>query len=122
MGPELVTRVSWITLLLLVPVTLASAWIGGASSAIGTVAGGLLSLGSFYWIARGARNASGFFAGGRSHKLWIFALGLRYAALFGVVALLLRTGAAHPLGLVAGLSILPPVVIILGLRAARALV
>ena len=53
---------------------------------------------------------------------WIIALGLRYAVLFAVVALLLRTGAAHPLGLVAGLSVLPPVVIIVGLRAARALV
>lgn len=122
MGPELVSRVRWITLMLLVPVTLASAWIGGASSAIGTVAGGLLSLGSLYWIARGVRNAGGFLAGGRSHKLWVVALGLRYAVLFAAVALLLRTGAAHPLGLVAGLSVMPPVVIILGLRAARALV
>jgi len=61
-------------------------------------------------------------AGGRSHKLWVIALGLRYVVLFAVVALLLRTGAAHPLGLVAGLSVLPPVVIILGLRAARSLV
>jgi len=122
MGPELVSRVSWITLILLVPVTLCSAWIGGATSAVGTVAGGLLSLGSFYWISRGVRNAGGFPAGGRSRKLWVIALGLRYAALFAVVALLLRTGAAHPLGLVAGLSVMPPVVIILGLRAARALV
>jgi hypothetical protein len=53
MGPELVARVNWITLILLVPVTLASGWIGGASSAIGTVAGGLLSLGIHYivWTA-----------------------------------------------------------------------
>ena len=55
MGPELVARVNWITLMLLVPVTLASAWIGGTSSAIGTVAGGLLSLGSLYWVSRGVR-------------------------------------------------------------------
>src|SRR6266511_2413218 len=107
MGRELVARVSWISLMLLVPVSLA---------------GGLLSLGSLYWVSRGVRNAGGFLAGGRSHKLWVIALGLRYAVLFAVVALLLRTGAAHPLGLVAGLSVLPPVVIILGLRAARATV
>ena len=119
MGPELVARVSRISLMLLVPVSLASAWIGGAASAIGTVAGGLLSLGTLYWVSRGARNAGAFLAGGRSHKLWVIALGLRYAVLFGVIALLLRTGAAHPLGLVAGLSVLPPVVIILGLRAVR---
>jgi ATP synthase I subunit len=122
MGPELIARVNWITLLLLVPVTLASAWLGGASSAVGTVAGGLLSLASLYWVTRGVRNAGGFLAGGRSNRGWVIALVLRYAVLFGVVALLLRTGAAHPLGLVAGLSILPPVVIILGLRSVRALV
>ncbi len=122
MGPELVARVSWLSLMLLVPVSLASAWIGGATSVIGTVAGGLLSLGSLYWVSRGVRNAGGFLAGGRSHKRWVIALGLRYAVLFGVVALLLGTGAAHPMGLAAGLSVLPPVVIILGLRAARAAV
>jgi ATP synthase I chain len=122
MGPELIARVNWVTLLLLVPVTVASAWLGGASGAIGTVAGGLLSLASLYWVARGVRNVRGFLAGGRSNRGWVIALVLRYAVLFGVVALLLRTGAAHPLGLVAGLSILPPVVIILGLRAVRALV
>ena len=122
MGPELIARVNWITLLLLVPVTVASAWLGGVSSAIGTVAGGLLSLASLYWVSRGVRNAGGFLAGGRSNRGWVIALVFRYAVLFGVVALLLRTGAAHPLGLVAGLSILPPVVIILGLRAVRALV
>ena len=122
MGPELIARVSRVSLMLLVPVSLASAWIGGATSAIGTVAGGLLSLASLYWVSRGVRNAGAFLAGGRSHKLWVIALGLRYAVLFGVVALLLSTGAAHPLGLAAGLSVLPPVVIILGLRAARATV
>jgi hypothetical protein len=120
MGPELVTRVGWISLLLLVPVSLAGAWLGGAPGAIGTVAGGLLSLTSLYWISRGVRNAGGFLAGGRSHKLWVFALMLRYAVLFAVVALLLRSGIAHPFGLVAGLSVVPPVVIILGLRAALA--
>jgi hypothetical protein len=47
-------------------------------------------------------------------------LGLRYVLLFGAVALLLGSGAAHPLALVGGLSILPPVLIVLGLSAARA--
>ncbi|HEV2055447.1 MAG TPA: ATP synthase subunit I [Methylomirabilota bacterium] len=122
MGLELVARVSRVSLALLVPVLLASAWIGGASSALGTLAGGLLSLGSLHWLSRGVRNAGAFLAGGRSHPLWVMALALRYAVLFGVVALLLWSGAAHPMGLVAGLSVLPPVLIILGLRAARATV
>lgn len=119
MGLELVARVSRTSLVVLVPVSLAGAWIGGAPGAVGTVAGGLLSLLSFHWLSRGVRNAGAFLAGGRSHPLWVIGLGLRYTVLFGAVALLLGTGAAHPMGLVAGLSVLPPVVIILGLRAAR---
>jgi len=119
MGLELVVRVSRTSLVLLVPVSLAGAWIGGVPGAVGTVAGGLLSLLSFHWLSRGVRNAGAFLAGGRSHPFWVIGLGLRYTVLFGAVALLLGTGIAHPMGLVAGLSVLPPVVIILGLRAAR---
>jgi ATP synthase I chain len=120
MGLELVARVSRTSLVLLVPVALIGAWIGGASAALGAVAGGLLSLASFHWLSRGVRNAGAFLGGGRTHPLWMIALGLRYTALFGVIALLLATGIAHPMGLVAGLSVLPPVVIFFGLRAARA--
>ncbi len=120
MGLELVARVSRLSLMLLVPVSLVGAWLGGVPGALGIVAGGLLSLGSFHWLSRGVRNAGAFLAGGRSHPFWVIALGLRYVVFFGLIALLLRTGAAHPMGLVAGLSVLPPVVIILGLRASRA--
>ena len=65
------------------------------------------------------RQAFSFFAGGRAHPLWVLGLGLRYVLLFGVVALLLAYGMVHPLALVAGLSVLPPVLIAFGLRAAR---
>jgi hypothetical protein len=51
--------------------------------------------------------------------LWALGLGLRYVLLFGAVALLLGYGLVHPLALVAGLSVLPPVLIACGLRAAR---
>ncbi|HET8579168.1 MAG TPA: ATP synthase subunit I [Methylomirabilota bacterium] len=119
MGLDLVARVSRTSLVLLVPLALAGGLLGGAAGALGTAAGGLLSLASFRWLARGVRSAGAFFAGGRAHPLWVIGLGLRYTVLFGAIALLLATRAAHPVGLLAGLSILPSVVIILGLRAAR---
>jgi hypothetical protein len=37
------------------------------------------------------------------------------------VALLLWSGTVHPVGLLAGLSVLPPVLIVLALRAPRAI-
>lgn len=120
MGLELVGRVSRTSLLLLVPVSLASAWLGGVSAALGAAAGGLVSLTSFYWLSCGLRSTDAFFAGGRAHPLWVLALGLRYTVLFGAVALLLGTGVAYPFGLVAGMSVLPPVLIVVGLRAFRA--
>jgi hypothetical protein len=119
MGLELVARVSRTSLILLVPLALVAALVGGVDGALGTVAGGLLSLGSLQWLSRGLRSAGAFF-GGRAHPLWAIGLGLRYALLFGAIAVLLGTGIAHPVGLIAGLSILPPVVIVVGLRAARA--
>jgi hypothetical protein len=50
----------------------------------------------------------------------LVALGLRHAALFGAVALALGSGRVDPLALVAGLSLLPPVVVVVGLRTAGA--
>ena len=118
MGLELVGRVSRTVMVLLVPVGIAGGVLAGWSGALGALAGGLISLVSLNWIARGVRTASGFFAGGRAHPLWVFGLGLRYVLLFGAVGLLLGSGTVHPLALMAGLSILPPVLIVLGLRAA----
>jgi len=120
MGLELVGRVSKAVLVLLVPVSLAGGLLLGWPGVLGALAGGLISLASLYWIARGVRSAAGFFAGGRAHPLWVLGLGLRYVLLFGAVGLLLVSGAVDPLALMGGLSILPPVLIVLGLRAARA--
>jgi hypothetical protein len=120
MGLDLVGQVSRAVLLLLVPVSLVGGAVLGRPGVLGALAGGLLSLASLLWIARGVRSAAGFFAGGRAHPLWLIALGLRYVLLFGAVGLLLGSGAVHPVALMGGLSILPPVLIVKGLRAARA--
>ena|SRR5215472_4625509 len=120
MGVELVRRVSQAVLVLLAPAAAAGGVLGGWPGALGVVSGGLLSLASLHWIVRGVQSAGGFFAGGRAHPLWLLSLGARYIVLFAAVAALLATGVAHPVALIGGLSILPPVLIGLGLRAARA--
>lgn len=119
MGLELVSRVSRTVAVLLAPAALVGGALAGWPGALGALAGGCISLLSLNWIARGVRSAAGFFAGGRAHPLWVFGLGLRYVLLFGAVGLLLGSGAVHPMALMGGLSILPPVLIVLGLRAAR---
>ena len=121
MGLELVGRASKAVVVVLVPASVAAGVLAGWAGALGALAGGLISLASLYWIARGMRSAAGFFAGGRAHPLWLMSLGLRYTLLFGAVAFLLGSGAVHPLALMGGLSILPPVLIVLGLRAGRAI-
>ena len=119
MGLDLVGRVSRAVLVLLVPLTVVGGVLAGLPGALGVLAGGLISLASFTWIARGVHSSAKLFAGGRAHPLWALGLALRYVLLFGAVALLLGYGIVHPLTLVAGLSVLPPLLIAFGLRAAR---
>jgi hypothetical protein len=47
------------------------------------------------------------------------AVGVRHLVLFGALALVLWSGAAHPVALIGGLSLLPPVILALGFSAAR---
>ena len=56
-------------------------------------------------------------SGGRA--LWAISAMLRLSALAAAVTLALLSGHAHPLGIVAGLSVLPIAVIARGLRDAR---
>jgi len=120
MGLELVSRASLAVLALIAPAVVAGGVLAGWPGAVGVASGGLLSLASLHWTVRGVRSAGRFFSGGRAHPLWLISLGARYILFFAVVAALLASGAAHPVALMGGLSILPPVLIGLGLRAARA--
>jgi len=114
MGAEFVARVSRTMLLALLPLAVCCGLVAGWPGAIGGLAGGLVSLGSFRWIASGVvrpmESGLGFSA---------LAVGVRHLAAFGALALVLWSGAAHPMALVAGLSLLPPVVLARGLAAAR---
>ena len=121
MDCDLVGGVTRTTALAVVPVTVLAAVLAGWPGAAGAAAGAVVSLVSFRWIARASRRAGLLFAGGGPGAFWLLGLGTRHLTLFAAIALCLWSGVAHPVALVAGLSLLPPVLILFGLRtAARA--
>jgi ATP synthase I chain len=97
--------------------TLAAAWLGGAPGALGAATGVALALGNFRWLATRVPTASG--GGGAARVLWPMAAGLRYLAFAAATAIVLATGWAHPVALVAGLTALPCALVGHGVRAAR---
>jgi hypothetical protein len=118
MSVEFARRVSRAMLILLAILIAGGGFLAGWPGAVGGVAGGLISLGSFRWIASGvARAAAPGARGGLA--LSVLAIGLRHLALFSALALVLWSGAAHPVALLAGLSVLPPVVIAFGIADTR---
>jgi hypothetical protein len=118
MGNEFVGRVSRAMLVALAVVAACAGLMAGWPAAAGSLAGGLISLGSFRWIARGVVQASTL-PSRRGLALSALAVGARHLVLFAALALALWSGAAHPVALLAGLSLLPPILITLGLSAAR---
>ena len=119
MRSEFVGRVSRVLLVALRPVAVGGGLAAGWPGAVGGLAGGLISLGSFRWVASGVARVSAPEGGGRLAAS-VLGVGLRHLALFGALAAVLGTGVAHPLALVTGLSVLPPVLIALGLVQTRA--
>ncbi|HEV8441594.1 MAG TPA: ATP synthase subunit I [Methylomirabilota bacterium] len=118
MSGEFVERVSRALLLALAPVAAGGGLLAGWPGAIGGLAGGLVSLGSFRWIVSSVRRAAA--AGPRGGlSLSLLGVGLRQLALFGAVAAVLWSEMAHPVALLAGLSVLPPLLVALGLLDAR---
>ena len=94
-------------------VALVVAALGGVPAGVGVLAGGALGLGNLWWLARRAVAASDIRV-----SLWSLGTVLRLAAIGGAVAVVLGTGAAHPLGVVVGLTVLPFVLIARGLASA----
>lgn len=70
---------------------------------LGVLAGGLVAIASYYWLHRSLRRLLLAAEPGGTRRFQFGYLG-RLAALAGILALLLKSG-AHPLGLTAGLSV-----------------
>jgi hypothetical protein len=95
---------------------LAAAWLGGTAGALGAAAGVALALGNFRWLAARVQASHG--DGGAGRVLWSLTAGLRLLAFGGLCAVLLVSGWADPVALVAGLTTLPCALVGHGLRTA----
>jgi ATP synthase I subunit len=115
MGPSNVTaRVSAATCALVAALAGPAAWLGGPTAALGVLAGGALAVVNFRWLVARAVASSAGVAGGA----WLVGAGLRLTAFAAAFAGLLALEWAHPVALLAGLTVLPCTVIVEGLRAA----
>ena len=117
MSGEFASRVSRAMLLALAAVAACAGLSAGWSAAVGSLAGGLISLASFRWIARGVARAST--PGAARGLAFSLAVGGRHIVLFGALAVVLGSGVANPVALLGGISLLPPIVIALGLSETR---
>ncbi|HEU5323809.1 MAG TPA: ATP synthase subunit I [Methylomirabilota bacterium] len=113
---ELTTRVMGRASVAVLALAALAAGLGGVTAGIGALVGGALAVGDFRWLA--ARTAAAL--SGAPAPGWPVLAGLRLGAVVAAAAGLLSTGWAHPLGLLAGFSVLPCTVVVQGLRAARA--
>jgi hypothetical protein len=118
MGLELVAGVSRVMLLTIGPAAAGGGLLAGWPGALGAAAGCLVSLGSFRWLAAAVTRAAVSRGARPGLPLSGLAAGLRHLSLFAALAALLWAG-AHPVALLAGLSVLPPALIALALRQAR---
>jgi len=116
MSRDLVNRVMISCAALLLPLSLAAALLAGLAAFLGVLIGGVVAFGNLLWISRASAQALGLLG---SRPLWLLGLGLRHLALFAALAFPLWSGQTHPLALVVGLSVLPPVLLLQGLRSAR---
>ena len=114
---DLTSRVSRDACVLGVALAGPAALLGGLDGALGAAAGAGIAVGNFRWLA--ARVTGRLDAGSAVRALWTLGAMLRWGALMAAVTLALVSGHAHPLALVAGLSVLPVAVVVNGLRAAR---
>lgn len=109
-----VKRASVETAAVLSAVAVGASLLFGSAVGIGVVAGGALAIANLWWLARRVVAATDVPAPG-----WSLGAMLRLAGVAGVVALVLTSGFAHPVGVVAGLTVLPFVLVARGLAAAR---
>src|SRR5262245_31282930 len=101
-----------------------SAWIGGASAALGVLAGGTLAILNFRWLVARATVATAALSatpgsGSAAASVWLVGSGLRFGASLAACTLLLASGWAHPIALLVGFTLLPCDLIVRGLAAAR---
>ena len=114
---ELKARVTVATGAGAVMIALPFAWLAGSPAALGILAGGALALLNFRWLTARADVAAA--APGFAGALWYLGAVLRFALVATVAGALFVSGWAHPVALLAGLTVLPCALVVFGLHAAR---
>jgi ATP synthase I chain len=114
---ELTSRTTWESSGAVAILSLASGLVAGIPIAIGIGAGGALAITNFRWLSG---RVMSILDGAPAPRGWALGFGLRLAALAGAAAGLMASGAAHPLGVVVGLTVLPCALVLRGLRQACA--
>ena len=102
-----------------------AAWIGGAPAGLGLLAGGALAIVNCRWLVARATAVTTVLSatagsGSAAASVWLVGSGLRFGASLAACTLLLATGWAHPIALLAGFTLLPCDLVVRGLAAARA--
>jgi hypothetical protein len=109
-------RVTVDAVLLAVALAFGGAWFGGRTVCFGILAGAILALGDFWWLSARLDAVVTDTPGALG---WLGTAGLRLGGVAVAVAVLFITGWFHPVGLVAGLGVLPCALVARGLRLAR---
>jgi hypothetical protein len=114
---ELRARVMWASAATTAVLAGVAYGLMGVDAGVGVAAAGALTGVNFWWLVHNAAVAAG--PGPASRRVvWAITAGLRFLAVMGALVVLLASGLAHPVAVVAGLAIVPITVIVLGLRAA----
>jgi hypothetical protein len=108
-----VCRAGVITVLIAAATT---ALLVGLREAAGVAAGGGIAFASFRWLARDAARLTALGPPAAARRL--LPIGLRQIAAFAALALVIGSGWSHPVAVASGIALLPPVLVVLGLRAA----
>ena len=114
---ELTTRVTLDTCAAVATLAALAGLVAGSPTGLGVLAGGALAVVNFRWLVARAFVATA--TGSTSAAAWLLGAGLRFAACTAACGLLLATGWAHPVALVAGFTVLPCDLIVRGLASAR---
>ena len=119
MPSDLSARVTLSGLAAVLAVTAAAGWIAGAEGAAGVAGGGAIALVNFRWLAKSAARMAALAREDRSAVVGWRRMSLRHLLTVGALGFLVGGGWAHPLAVIVGLSVLPPVLVAQGLFAAR---
>jgi ATP synthase I chain len=115
---DLAARVTWTGGLAVAALAAGAWWLAGLPAAAGVGGGGAIALLNFRWLARDVGRVTALVTGGGAGIGRIGRVGLRQLVTWGALGLLVGHGWAHPVAVAVGLAVLPPVLLVQGLRDA----